>query len=351
LVIISWYLTGCERNGLYDTAKEAMEGPKIIWSDNVNLSAGDTINVTFPENVINADDLNNYNVKFYGTGTMYISSITYDAATFTASLSMSVSGTDGKPFEIEIIEGPSPISSVIDNTRTFTGRSPEYVTPDMVPPYITNWNVSVPVSDNSIISITFSENVKNGNDRSNYSINYGGQGTVSIYSVTYDPGTFTAVLRITAVCTDGVSFTIGVGNISDGTNYLSDTSSAYTTTDTNTNSCSLGGISFCGYCWFPAPTGTSCESACASFLGYNTATELIAGSADGYNDPIADKNCSDILKQFGYSGIATAYDTAPNGIGCHYDSSYSEMRRSYSPVTNSSDLAANAMRACACNNN
>ncbi|MCP4130734.1 MAG: hypothetical protein GY754_07110, partial [bacterium] len=207
---------------LYSTAD--LVAPTVTsWTASGQVSSGGVITVQFSDNVVNADNISNYQVNYSGPGTVTITGpISYDSGAFTAALTMSISGTDGTTFTIETVTGASPIS---DGTNNLTnGTSNTYLTADEIIPTITGWSPSGTVNNGDTVYVQFSENVSNANRTDNYQVNHTGAGTVGIQGVTYDSGTHRATLTVTVSGTDGSSFTIetitGSSPISDGTNTL-----------------------------------------------------------------------------------------------------------------------------------
>ncbi len=201
------------------------------WTPSGLILDTDTIDVVFSSAVFDADNSGNYQVNYTGTGTLSISGVSYNAGTLTATLTMSISGTDGSSFDINTLTGPTPINDGANNLTN--GTSNTYLTLDSVAPTIDSWTGSGTITNGQTIEVTFSENVSNADLLSNYQVNYAGSGSLSISGIIYDGGSFTATLTISMTSTDGTTFTVetisGATPISDGDNNLvNGTSNTYT---------------------------------------------------------------------------------------------------------------------------
>lgn len=96
-----------------------------------------------------------------------------------------------------------------------------------------------------------------------------------------------------------------------------------------------------GSCWYLGAPGENCAVACANHaLGYDTATETVAGSAGD------DLICGSLLMGFGRSYLQPT--TCADGLGCHYDTSAANGLRCTAPPTSPIDSAAGVERVCAC---
>ncbi|MCP4136317.1 MAG: hypothetical protein GY754_35430 [bacterium] len=146
-------------NGISNTYLTSDEvAPTIIsWSDPGVINNDDTITITFSENVINADNINNYSINYSGSGSVTINdSISYNSDTFTASLPLSLSGTDGSTFTIETVLGSSPISD--NTTPLINGTSPTYTSAVVVVP---KPSISI-IAKNDILGNVYDTVIENG---------------------------------------------------------------------------------------------------------------------------------------------------------------------------------------------
>jgi len=108
--------------------------------------------------------------------------------------------------------------------------------------------------------------------------------------------------------------------------------------------CSVGGESIGGACWYLSAEGASCDTACSGRGGYNSATRTYAGS-DGSN-----ANCEAVMNALlGVNGVAvTDGDFGVGGLGCG-ENSNSRFREILTPTTSDASFGI-VKRACACNN-
>ncbi len=104
------------------------------------------------------------------------------------------------------------------------------------------------------------------------------------------------------------------------------------------------GASVGGYCWYLAANLASCDTACATHGGYDSATASYAGSSG------SDANCSAVLTALAAAGgPSTTGTSCAAGYGCNVDI-FSNWIRCTTPATGSSLLVNGLRRACACYN-
>ncbi|MCP4136320.1 MAG: choice-of-anchor D domain-containing protein, partial [bacterium] len=139
--------------------------PAIVsWSTPGIINNGDIISVTFSENVNNSQNPDNYRINYSGPGSITMNnSISYNSGTFTASLPMALSGTDGSTFTIETVTGTTPIQDNNGNTL-INGVSGTYTSAviDVNVPIITQFQLTSanPSSSQDItFNLTGSDNV------------------------------------------------------------------------------------------------------------------------------------------------------------------------------------------------
>ncbi|HOO72894.1 MAG TPA: hypothetical protein PK926_14150 [Spirochaetota bacterium] len=226
IVLAGFALISCDNDLFSYVSKMSDYGPK--WTASGNIPEGGLITVTFPDDVINADVIDNYEIVYAGAGTVSISGLSYDSATFTATLSITCTDTDGSYFYIRIVSSDTPVTMgtwVIDDKH-----SPSYRTTGGT--VTAEWDSGgvTTLGSSTEIYVYFSEAVSNADDYTNYQVSYSGSGTVGIGSVTYNSSTYQAVLTVICTGTDGsdVTFRIieGTTPITNGQSVLSGVSSS-----------------------------------------------------------------------------------------------------------------------------
>lgn len=111
------------------------DAPEIVnWEPTSGIiDDNGIIKAVFSRDVLHADLAANYRVVYSGaSGSVSISSISYNPDTFTTAFTMSVSGTDGSVFRIETLTGDNPITD--GRTPLVNASSPAYRTPGKVSP-------------------------------------------------------------------------------------------------------------------------------------------------------------------------------------------------------------------------
>lgn len=101
-------------------------------------------------------------------------------------------------------------------------------------------------------------------------------------------------------------------------------------------------------CWYYGGNNETCTNRCATFGGYDNATETYAGRT-GTN-----ANCRAVLDALAAPGAAVADDngglSAGSSLGCHYDGNKAEERvRGVRNNSTAGGSGNNRFRACACN--
>ena len=115
-------------------------------------------------------------------------------------------------------------------------------------------------------------------------------------------------------------------------------------TDNTGSSCSGGGVSVGGHCWYSSASGASCTTACsAASLAYNTATLTYAGSSGSL------AQCKAVIDAV-FGGNNTVSENASSvcfyPLGCGYDGS--DYRRCAAFSTTEGEMQIGFTRVCAC---
>ena len=131
------------------------------WTASTVIYDTETVEVTFSEDILNANVAGNYQLNFDGIGTVTIFSIVYDNHTSTATLTISTSGTDGSEFTIQTVTGGTPITD--GENILLNGISNIYFTKDTISAAVTvNQAAAQPDPTNNPVinfNVSFSEPV------------------------------------------------------------------------------------------------------------------------------------------------------------------------------------------------
>jgi hypothetical protein len=243
LLFLAFLLSGisCDNTDLFTFAEKTGNygptwSPYITFPSAPDMSTG-TVTVAFPDDVINADLLDNYllTCDYSGTG-INISPAYVAGLNNIVTIGLQFTGTNGSGFCIELVTS----EDTLGNSTCITDMaghvidgylSPSYHAPDLIAPSVT-WNpdpgtYTLQAGSEATIRISFSEPVKGADTSANYQVIQGGVTLAQNFS--YNAGTRTATLRFTPGNTVN-ALTIYNNNITDYGNNSAIVSVTYTVT-------------------------------------------------------------------------------------------------------------------------